>query len=552
MVREHCCARPELPTMHAHRLTACIGVFAMTFGVLALPGRIGANVVELERNNWPVLVRQVDPPDRRQTPSTSSGQAPSTAPKQATSTDSGDQAPAAETQWTGAGPLLFGRMSEDGGSLTGLRPLWVQKNDMQGRFRAGHFLYPIFGYRADETTYQWNVFELIRRTGRRGTAPGPLSQFEGGGDFEVWPFWFSRETGDPELSYHALFPIAGTIKNKLGFDRATWLPFPLYVQTEKRGVITTSVPWPIVRITKGAAHGFGIWPLFEQREKPGAWRRETYVWPLGYNNTTYPAPDAPADAGPKREIGALPFYALHTGPGYRDENFLWPFFGYTDRTAPIHYHETRYFWPLLVQGNGGDHYVNRWGPFYTHSISKGYDKTWYAWPVVRHAEWTDRGLAMSKTQVLYFLYWSEEQRSANNPTKPAASLVHVWPLFSNWDNGAGRQQFQLFSPFEVFFPGNEKVRAAWSPLFAIARHDQTAPGEARTSLLWNAITWRHNDARQEREFHLGPLFSVASNAVEKRVAIGNGLVSFHRDAASQWKVLWLDFGASSSAANQPR
>jgi hypothetical protein len=510
--------------MHATRILRRLGASAAALGVLvglALAQPRAQGPLEIERNAWPVLVRQT----------------------------SATPAPA---QWTAAGPLLFGRMMPDGsGTETGLRPLWFEQKDLKGNFRAGFFLYPVFSYRQDETTYQWNVLELIRKTGWRAGARAPQSRYEGVHDFEIWPFWFSRQTGDPALSYRGLFPVAGTIKNKLGFDRASWLAFPLYARTEKRGVVTTSVPWPIVRITRGAAHGFGLWPLFETRERDGAYKQETILWPLGYNNTTYPAADAPAGTPPKRQIGALPFYALHTGPGYRDENFLWPFFGYTNTTQPARFHETRYFWPLLVQGRGDQRYVNRWGPFYTHSIVKGYDKTWYAWPVVRHAEWQDRGLVMSKTQVLYFLYWSEHQRSATNPAKADAALTHVWPLYSEWHNGAGQSQFQLFSPLEVFFPGNEKIRAAWSPLFAIARREQIAPGESRTSLLWNAVTWRRSEARHEREFHLGPLFSLARNPAAARVAIGNGLISWRRTTGSGWKLHWFDFHSKSATAANP-
>jgi hypothetical protein len=492
----------------------------MVLGVVAV-GAFGAPApAEVERNAWPVVVKTVD---------------------------------GTTTQWSGAGPFLFGKPAEDGARVGGFRPVWIQQTNAQGEFRAGYLLYPLFSYHVDENTYQWNFFELIRRTGRRAGAPAPRSIFEAGGDFEIWPFWFSRQTGDPALSYRGLFPVAGTLKNKLGFARATWFAFPLYTQTEKRGVVTTSVPWPIVRITGGAGHGFGIWPLFEARERPGVWKQRYFLWPLGYNNTTYPAPEAAPGTPPTRDIGALPFYARRTAPGYIDESYLWPFFGYTRRTLPKPYHETRYLWPLLVQGRGDTRYVNRWGPAYTHSIVNGYDKTWYLWPLVRRAEWSDRGLVMTKTQLLYFLYWSERQRSATRPNAPAATLTHVWPLYSSWDNGAGRRQFQLFSPLEVFFPGNEKVRAAWSPLFALARREQTAPGEVRTSLLWNAVTWRRDDARQAHEFHLGPIFSVTREAGAKRIAIGNGVVAFRRDPATGWHVSWFDFtGKSTTAANQPR
>jgi hypothetical protein len=509
--------------MHANCLTARCGLVAAALGVLIWSATTGWGAPEAEHNAWPVVVQQ-------QVPSTTA------------------------SEWTGAGPFLFGKPAEDGGRVSGFRPFWVQRTNAAGQFREGYFVYPLFTYRSDENTYQWNFFELIRRTDRHAGAAAPKSVFEaGGGEFEIWPFWFSRQTGDPKMSYRALFPVAGTLRNKLGFNRASWVLFPLWVQTEKRGAVTTSVPWPFIRITRGSAHGFGIWPLFQWRERPGAWRQEFYLWPLGYNNTTQPPPEAPAGTPPIREIGVLPLYARRTAQGYIDESYLWPFFGYTDRTVPSRYHETRYLWPFLVQGRGDAKYINRWGPLYTHSVVNGYDKTWYAWPVMRHAEWADRGLAMTKTQVLYFLYWSETQRSIARPHAPMASLRHVWPLYSSWDNGAGRQQFQLFSPFEVFFPGNEKVRATWSPLVAIARREQTAPGESRVSLLWNLVTWRHDAAHGEREFHLGPLFSTAEHAEERRIAIGNGLIAFRRQPDAHWHVSWFDFSSPSSTtpANPP-
>lgn len=495
--------------MHANCLTAFRGLVAVALGVLAWAESARAEPVEAQRNRWPIIVRE-------------------------------------DASWTGAGPFLFGQPTEDKGRSSGFRPFWVEQTDSAGNFRAGYFLYPLFSYRVDENTYQWNFFELIRRTNRRASAIPAKSEYEAGGDFEVWPFWFARETGDPEMSYHALFPIGGTIRNKFGFNRASWVLFPLYLQTEKRGAITTSVPWPFIRITRGSAHGFGIWPLFQWRERPGAWRQEYYLWPLGYNNTTQPPPEAPAGTPPIREIGALPLYARRTAQGYIDESYLWPFFGYTDRTVPKRYHETRYFWPFLVQGRGDARYVNRWGPFYTHSVINGYDKTWYAWPVVRHAEWTDRGLAMSKSQVLYFIYWSETQRSIARPKAEAATLRHVWPLYSSWNNGAGRKQFQLFSPFEVFFPGNDKVRTVWSPLFAVARREQTAPGQVHTSLLWNLLSWRRDDARAEKEFHFGPLFSSARQADDRRIAIGSGLIALKHEPGAHWHVSLLDFSSKSS------
>ena len=286
--------------------------------------------------------------------------------------------------WSALGPFWFSKELPEGGTQSGLRPFWVQTKDAHGDLRAAQFLYPVFFYSATAETYKWSVLNLVNRSGRHTGAPPPNSELEGVAGFDVWPFWFSRDTGDPATSYHALFPVVGTIKNRLGFDRLNWVAWPLYVRSESKGAVTTSTPWPFVRITRGTEQGFALWPLYTWKERPGVWRKEVYLWPLSYNNTTQPPDDAPAGTPPVREYAALPFYAHASGPGYRGETYLWPFFGYTDRTAPERYHETRYLWPFLVQGRGESQTINRWAPCYSYSSMHGYVKTWIAWEVVCH------------------------------------------------------------------------------------------------------------------------------------------------------------------------
>lgn len=490
--------------MNALRFAACLGLAAA-----ACVAR--ADVAERERNAWPVVVRQFDPAGNI-------------------------------TALGAGGPLFFEKKEADGETASGFRPLWVQVRTPEERLRAVYLLYPLFSYTADENTYKWSVFELIRRTDRKANAAPPRSILEQQGEFEIFPFWFSRQTGDPEMNYRGLFPIYGTVKNKFGIERASWTLFPLYAQTAKRGATTTYTPWPIIRVTRGAAHGWGVWPLYTEVERPGVSRSQYYLWPLGFNVTRQPAPDAPAGTGPRRDVGFLPFYTRSSGTGYENRDYLWPFFGYTEREQPVKYSEQRYFWPFFVQGRGDERIVNRWGPFYTHSINKGYDKTWYMWPLVRQAKWNDEGIDRQRTQFAFFLYWSETQRVPGRPSVAPANLTHVWPLFSTWDNGAGQKQWQALSPLDVFFPRNEKIRYAWSPLFALARHEQQAPGKTRTSLLWDAVTWERNESEARKEFHVGPLFSMSARAEERRIAVGNGLFGFKRPAnGAGWKFFWLDF-----------
>ncbi|HWL15583.1 MAG TPA: hypothetical protein VNR00_08260, partial [Opitutus sp.] len=146
----------------------------------------------------------------------------------------------------------------------------------------------------------------------------------------------------------------------------------------------------------------------------------------------------------------------------------------------------------------------------------------------------------TQRQVLYFLYRSTEQRSLTSPSAAPAEKQHLWPLFSSWNNGAGRQQLQVPSPLAVFFPDNERVRASWSPLFALYRFDQRTPDDKRHELLWGLFS--HRVRPGEREYHVGPLFSMKERADEKRFAIGNGLIAWQRGApGTRWRFFWFDF-----------
>lgn len=489
-------------------LLACLGLAA---GWL-VPARAE------ERNAWPLTVQQVD----------AAGQTTAT---------------------SALGPLFFQKNLPDGGTTTGFRPFYLERTDATGRITAATSLYPLFFYRADDEAYTWSIFNLINRSGLQPGA-SPKLRPANAEKFAVWPFYFSRQTGDPASSYRGLLPIAGSIKEFFGYERIAWTLFPLYTEVDKRGAHTVLAPWPFLRFTGGAEQGFAFWPLFGWRDRPGEFQRRYALWPLIWNHTIQPAAEAPAGTPPTRQVGFLPFYSRESNADFVNENFVWPFFGTTHRTAPFRYDETRYFWPFFVQGRGDDRYVNRWGPLYTHSVIKGYDKTWVAWPFWRQAKWEADNLAQTQTQFLFFLYSSVEQRSLRNPNAAPAEKVHLWPLLSAWDNGAGRRQYQFPSPLEVFFPNNDNVRQTWTPLFALYRYDQRAPGDVRTSVLWDGITWEQNAAQSRAEFHLGPLLSVHTQPTGQRIALGNGLVGLRRHAGERaWRLFWLDFSSRPATVN---
>ncbi|MDE3084171.1 MAG: hypothetical protein KGJ37_02985 [Verrucomicrobiota bacterium] len=433
------------------------------------------------------------------------------------------------TEWQAGGPLVFGKEQADG-RAGGVRPFYVWKEKRAGGRTQSSLLYPLLTYRTDASGSSWNVFSIIRSSTPK---PGVSDRYH---SLDFWPFYFSRRTGDPAASYRALFPVAGAVKNRFGQDKWSWVFFPLYGRFEKNNVVTTTAPWPFVKVMRGQDnHGVELWPLFGYRYKDGAYREQYYIWPLIYKQEH--ALWAPQ---PEVKLGVLPFYTRDQSAHSISESYLWPFFGYTDRTAPDRYHETRYFWPFLVQGRGDRHTVNRWGPFYTHSVFKGRDKTWVAWPLWRQIRWDDSGLEQTKTTVLYFLYGSLTQQSLAHAEHPPARRTTLWPLFTMWDNGAGRRQVEVLSPLESFFPSNETVRLAYSPLFAIYRYDRRAPDSVRQDFLFNFVSWQRSPNR--KEFHLGPLFKMEKSPGTASVSLLDGLIGLrHGPAGRGWRPFAFDF-----------
>jgi len=160
------------------------------------------------------------------------------------------------------GPLYAAQTNPDGSTQKVIRPLWL--TTVQGEERTSYLFYPFFTWRRDAQSSYFSFVQLINRR-HYSAADGPAEHH-----LDIWPFYFSRETGDPATSYHAFFPVAGTIKNRFGKDRLTWYAFPLYFNTDRDGMEITSAPWPFLRFINGAGHhGFEFWPLFGSREHPG-------------------------------------------------------------------------------------------------------------------------------------------------------------------------------------------------------------------------------------------------------------------------------------------
>lgn len=444
-------------------------------------------------------------------------------------------APEGQVEEKAVGPLLFSSPGDENRpERFGFRPFWVETVNQKKGSREVLSLYPIFRYEEDAAGARWSLFSLIRKEKPKGGS---------GGAFEVWPFLLRRNDPAKGDHYTALFPLYGEVTNRFGLDRWDFALFPLYSRSEKSGRVITQTPWPIFRRIEGAGHsGLELWPLYGWRGREKDYERSFYLWPLGYSSTRWND-----DGSAERAAGFLPFYAEASGPGHRSKTFIWPFFGFSERTAPKAYRQNDYLWPLWVQGRGEERYVNRWAPFYTHSKGKGREKHWYFWPLLRHETVRFADMQEEDTRFLFFVYRSTVQSRPEAPAAGTARRTHFWPLVSSWDNGRGQRQVQFLSPLEPAFPNNEAIRASYSPLFALYRLQQTAPGTVRHSALWDFITLTRDP--EATEWHVGPLLD-GRTGTEGRYALLHGLFGFERKPEG-WRPFVFKFQRQATAATKP-
>lgn len=393
-----------------------------------------------------------------------------------------------------------------------------------------YYFYPLYRYHEYPDRYNWSLFSLVNRSVEGTNSEQPVKKFS------IFPLVFSKETGNADTSYFGVMPIAGMVRDFLGYDTFSWAAFPLYAKFQEAENKRIGMPWPFIQWQEGPdASGFALWPLFGHFKKKGDYDRSFFLWPLMYEHVDQLEKDIP-----RVKRGFLPFYTSEMSENVESVTWLWPFFGYTDVKDP-EYHETRYLWPFMVQGRGEHKYVNRWAPFYSHSIIHGTEKKWWLWPMLRWKQWEEQGLEITQQQLFYFIFWHNEQRSLSNPDLDPAIVSTLWPFYTYYDNGAGHTQVQALSPLQPFFPHNEVVKVKYNPLFALYRYEEKPEGEYRHSLAWDLVVHEREGPGKD-SLEIGPLFKAENDPERPGVEILGGLLGIRNspDKGLFLRLLWSD------------
>ncbi len=235
----------------------------------------------------------------------------------------------------------------------GVHPLFNYHNDTSTRNKDIDVLWPIFNYRyrpervGSENYRRAFLFPIYydRKETRFGREVSdrfllPLwfegSQGEGHRYKILFPFfWYAWNARVPlplfpqrEMTFGALFPLAGDFRGYFNRDRIAFFLWPLFVySSDDKGDDYNEIfsfLWPIFGLYKGPeVSGFRIWPLFARVKKEDEFLRSYWLWPLGHYRK-----GRISKTNPEQEDVTLfiPFYADFNRPNI-DFDMVFPFYG---------------------------------------------------------------------------------------------------------------------------------------------------------------------------------------------------------------------------------
>ena len=153
------------------------------------------------------------------------------------------------------GPLFSWEKSGTGALFT-FSPLFSLYSDSSIPQTEAELGYPILSLDKFGKEYRFQILQVIAFSGGEAIQGGDKKRTT------IFPFYFRQEALDPDENYVAVVPFYGRMKNRIFRDRIFFVMLPLYLQTEKRGMVTDNYLFPIFHRRHGAGvTGWQFWPL---------------------------------------------------------------------------------------------------------------------------------------------------------------------------------------------------------------------------------------------------------------------------------------------------
>ncbi len=394
--------------------------------------------------------------------------------------------------------------------------------------------YPVMSYHRYGTQSRWQFMQVLSFAGgenQEGVNPKRLT---------IFPFYFQQRSKDTNLNYTAVLPFYGNLENRIFMDRIQFVLFPLYVETQKRDVISDHYLMPFFQLRHGDhLEGWQFWPLvgnevkgetsrtnsFGFVETEGPYRKFFAAWPFFFEEN--------------KGIGTtnwdklhvfLPFYVVERSQDHDTSTYMWPFFTSIDNRA-LQYHEYGFAWPLFTIARGEGKKTTRVFPLFSHAENKSLKSDFFLWPLYKYNKTSAPPLESERTRLIFYLYSRTKEK--NLSTGQTFLRSDFWPLF-NWRHDLdGREKLQLLSILEPFLPNNKSVQRNYSPLYALWRSEKNpSTGSSSQSLLWNLYRADKTPKAKKQSFLFG-LFQHESGPQGK-----------------QWRVFYVPLGKKTASRKE--
>ncbi|MCF7837943.1 MAG: hypothetical protein K9N49_04865 [Candidatus Marinimicrobia bacterium] len=425
------------------------------------------------------------------------------------------------TRWLG--PLFETTLLPDGSSVRArLRPVFSGAQWPAAARREWEVLWPVARGRAQDDERRARVL-LAWYSDYDGTDPAARWHLH------VLPLYFQGR-GRNGQNYLALFPFGGVIRDFLWLEEIRFALFPLWVQSAKNDLRTTTLLWPVFSRTDGE----GVWrrrvfPLWGRSIREGQFDKQFILWPF-WNQARYDWPESHGRAwilfplagrvslSDQQSIMVLPpFFRWHTGVQRRQLYCPWPFVQWSRGDI-----DKLYFWPLWGR--------KRVGPRHSGFV---------AWPLASYSRATygDTTTLDRRLAPFYYERIVSVSNAASGRIERPSQQVKLWPLGS-YRRHNNQRRWRVLDLWPLHDTG--PVERAWAPLWTLYQY-QVAGSTNRTDLLWGLF----KQARVGQDLRYAALFPIYDWQKDHEMKdhtrwnLARGLLGYERQGRRRtYRFLW--------------
>ncbi len=354
-------------------------------------------------------------------------------------------------------PLLASDTSEEGRRLDALGPI-LSFSPAEFAIRPlfyrdaidTYVLYPL-GHFTEERSY---FFPLYARTCTRS-----------GEHTTLFPFFRGRDEGQ---TYAGLFPVAGRVYHRFGWDEASFLLWPLYSRTERDSVSRYRLLWPIIAYSP--QREIQVFPLYGYRQTATD-THQYALWPLIHHRR-----------GVKNMDALLPLFLRSSSPAGTSTSVLWPFCTYAS-SASTGQKSLDLLWPF-IRFAWGETKETRIFPLYQKkTVGDRRTSTTVLWPLYRSSRTLPGPSGAWSRSTSILILSSQTQRLSASGEQQAA--LTIWPLVS-----CSSRDEETSWVFPALIPLKAKgFLKTWAPILTLAHGEKTS-SYRRTDILWHTLTCR--------------------------------------------------------------